>query len=93
MSTTAFPVEQQRPSTIGGEPVSDQLESSTLTYAITMTGCPSISVPCGFTPEGVPVGMQIVGPRLREDRVLRAAAAFERAAPWAHRRPPLAGER
>ncbi len=90
MSTVAFPVEQHRPSTIGGQPVTDQLESSRLTYSISMTGCPSMSIPCGFTPEGLPVGMQVVGPRLHEARVIRAAAAFERAAPWAHLRPPLA---
>ena len=47
--------------------------------AITLTGCPTISVPCGFTPSGLPVGIQIVGPPRREDRVLSAAAIFEAA--------------
>src|SRR5262249_52720159 len=54
----------------------------------TVTGLPAISVPCGFTASGLPVGLQIVGRRHQETMVLRAAAAFEAAAPWAHRIPP-----
>ena len=46
-------------------------------------------VPCGFTPDGLPVGLQIVGRGRHEAAVLRAAAAFERAAPWADRIPPV----
>jgi len=48
-----------------------------------------ISVPCGFTKSGLPVGLQIVGRRRQEAAVLRAAAAFEAAAPWADRIPPV----
>ncbi len=47
------------------------------TYLITNTSCPAISVPCGFTKAGLPVGLQIVGPAHREDLVLQAAAQFE----------------
>ena len=61
-----------------------------LTYAITLTGLPAISVPGGFTKDGLPVGLQIVGRRRQEAAVLAAAAAFERAAPWADRVPPVA---
>ena len=51
---------------------------------------PAASVPCGFSRDGLPIGLQIVG-RQGEDRlVLRAAAAFEEARPWADKRPPLA---
>jgi amidase len=46
-----------------------------LTYVITMTCCPSISIPCGFTSDGLPVGLQIVGPP-RGERSLLSAAAF-----------------
>ncbi len=88
-AATAFRVEQPYSDNVDGLPVS-RLEGSILTYAITMTGLPAISIPCGFSPNGMPVGMQIVGRRHAEATVLRAAAAFERAAPWAHRRPPLA---
>ena len=59
-----------------------------LTYGITLTGLPAISVPCGFTANGLPVGVQIVGRRRGEAPVLQAAAAFEAAAPWAGRVPP-----
>ncbi len=45
---------------------------------LTVTNCPVISVPCGFTKSGLPVGLQIMGPNAREDRVLQAAYAFER---------------
>ena len=50
---------------------------------------PAASVPCGFTADGLPVGLQIVGPRFDDLSVLQAAAAFERARPWAGARPPL----
>jgi aspartyl-tRNA(Asn)/glutamyl-tRNA(Gln) amidotransferase subunit A len=60
------------------------------TYPINMTGYPSATVPCGWTAAGLPVGLQIIGPRFADALVLRAAAAFEEVAPWAVRRPPLA---
>ena len=53
------------------------------------TGQPSISVPCGFTGEGLPVGLMICGGRFRDARVLRYAHAFERATPWHTRHPAL----
>jgi len=54
-----------------------------------MSGNPAISIPCGWNDEGLPVGLQIVGPWLKERDVLQAAAAFESAKPWADRVPPL----
>ena len=54
-----------------------------------LTGQPAISIPCGFTKAGLPIGMQIVGPRFGDRRVLRAAAAFESARSYVSRRPPL----
>ncbi|MFL6691930.1 MAG: amidase [Ramlibacter sp.] len=51
-------------------------------YPFDLTKQPAISVPCGFTQAGLPVGLQIVGPFLRDDLVLRAAKAFETARPW-----------
>jgi Asp-tRNA(Asn)/Glu-tRNA(Gln) amidotransferase A subunit family amidase len=60
-----------------------------MTYAMTMMGLPAISVPCGWTENGLPVGLQIVGRRYGETALLQAAAAYESAAPWKDRRPPL----
>jgi aspartyl-tRNA(Asn)/glutamyl-tRNA(Gln) amidotransferase subunit A len=48
-------------------------------------------VPCGFTRDGLPVGLQIVGRRRQEAAVLAAAAAFEQTAPWGDRIPPTVG--
>lgn len=54
-----------------------------------LTGQPAISVPAGWTDDGLPVGLQIIGRHLDDATVLRAAAAFEEARPWAHRWPTL----
>jgi aspartyl-tRNA(Asn)/glutamyl-tRNA(Gln) amidotransferase subunit A len=59
------------------------------TFPLSLIGYPAASVPCGWTREGLPVGLQITAPRLADALVLRAAAAFEALAPWAHLRPPL----
>ena len=60
------------------------------TYPFNLTGQPAASVPAGFTAAGLPVGLQMVAGINREVDILRAAAAYEEAAPWADRRPPLA---
>ena len=56
---------------------------------ITVTGLPAISVPAGFTPEGWPVGLQIVGRHQSELSVLQLAHAFEGATGFGKRRPPV----
>ena len=58
-------------------------------YPFNITGQPAASVPCGWTDEGLPVGLQIVGRRFDDVTVLRAAAAFEQASPWGGRHPPV----
>ena len=83
-----FPVELPYPTEINGKPLDNYTQWFFLTYGITVTGLPAISVPCGFTQGGLPVGLQIVGRRHQETMVLRAAAAFEAAAPWADKIPP-----
>ena len=87
-----FPVDEPYPSEINGKPLDHYTQWFNLTYAITLTGLPAISIPCGFTRSGLPVGLQIVGRRRQEAAVLRAAAAFEAAAPWADHIPPLVTE-
>jgi len=59
------------------------------TYPFNLTGQPAATVPCGFTADGLPVGLQIVGGRLQDSLVLRAAAAFEAMAPWVGKRPTI----
>ncbi len=82
-----FPVEQPYPTEIAGHRMENYTQWLSLTYAITVTGLPVISLPVGFTAAGLPVGLQIVGRRRREADVLRAAAALERELAL-DRRPP-----
>ncbi len=88
VAVAPFPVEQPYPTEINGRPLDNYTQWFFLTYGITVTGLPVISVPCGFTKSGLPVGLQVVGRRRQEAMVLRAAAAFEAAAPWADTIPP-----
>jgi Asp-tRNA(Asn)/Glu-tRNA(Gln) amidotransferase A subunit family amidase len=60
-----------------------------LMFPFNLTGWPAASVPCGFTSEGLPVGLQIVAPWHDDGRCLAASAAFEAIQPWAGTRPPL----
>jgi amidase len=89
MAVPAFPVEHPHVMEINGQPVGKAMQRSYLTYAWSVLGLPAISIPCGFTASGLPVGLQIVGKRRGEAAVLRAAAAFEAAEPWAHHLPPV----
>jgi aspartyl-tRNA(Asn)/glutamyl-tRNA(Gln) amidotransferase subunit A len=54
-----------------------------------ITGFPAISVPCGFSSEGMPIGLQLAGRPFDEETVLRAAHAYEQATEWHGRRPPI----
>jgi aspartyl-tRNA(Asn)/glutamyl-tRNA(Gln) amidotransferase subunit A len=59
------------------------------TIPFNVTGLPTISVCCGFSSAGLPIGMQISAPSFMEGRVLQVAHAYERAAEWYKRKPPL----
>jgi len=87
-ATPPFPIEHAHAVEINGRPVGRILQRSYLTYAFSVLGLPAISIPCGFTSRGLPVGLQIIGRRRGEAAVLRAAAAFEAAQPWAAHVPP-----
>ena len=54
-----------------------------------LTGLPASAVPTGFDADGLPVGMQVMGPRWADARVLAVAAAYERLSPWAEYWPAL----
>lgn len=64
-----------------GGPFRDWPEWTPFSYPFNMTQQPACSVPCGLTSAGLPVGLHIVGPKFRDDLLLRAAAAYEAAAP------------
>jgi aspartyl-tRNA(Asn)/glutamyl-tRNA(Gln) amidotransferase subunit A len=83
-----FPVGTDWPREIAGEKV-HPLNYLAFTYPFNLTGQPAASVPCGWTADGLPIGLQIVGRRFEDATVLRAAAAFEKARPWAERWPDL----
>jgi aspartyl-tRNA(Asn)/glutamyl-tRNA(Gln) amidotransferase subunit A len=83
-----FDVGLEGPTHIAGQPVHRQAWI-VLTPLFNLTGQPAATIPCGFTKDGLPVGLQIVGRRFDEATVLRASAAFEAARPWAQQRPPI----
>jgi len=85
-----FPVDTEYPTEIAGVKLGNYLDWMKSCYYVTITSHPAISVPAGFTPEGLPVGLQIVG-RYRDDfGVLQFAHAFEQATTFWTRRPALA---
>jgi aspartyl-tRNA(Asn)/glutamyl-tRNA(Gln) amidotransferase subunit A len=88
MAVPAFPI-GQRPSVIGGKTVEPFWGYLPFTFPINMTGQTASSIPCGFSGDGMPIGLHIVGPRRAEARVLQASAAFEEAHPWNGKRPPV----
>ncbi len=90
VSVTAFPVHRLQPAHWPEHPW-DWLSWAEFSYPFNMSGLPAASVPCGFTEDGLPVGLQLVGKRGDDKAVLRAAATFERARPWQARRPDLDG--
>ncbi len=75
---------------INGQPLPTYIDWMRSCSDITVTGLPAISVPAGFTPEGLPVGIQIVGRHQSELPVLQLAYAFEQATGFGRRRPPVA---
>jgi aspartyl-tRNA(Asn)/glutamyl-tRNA(Gln) amidotransferase subunit A len=58
-----------------------------------LAGIGGISIPCGFSSEGLPIGLQLQAPPFEEERLLRAAAMYQRATDWHARTPPLVSGR
>jgi aspartyl-tRNA(Asn)/glutamyl-tRNA(Gln) amidotransferase subunit A len=89
MQLTAFPVGRQTPEQIEGQPVDPFFDDwCTICLPANLAGLPATVVPAGFS-HGLPVGLQVVGPRWSDALTLQVAAAFERATPWASARPDL----
>ncbi|MYD51974.1 MAG: amidase, partial [Dehalococcoidia bacterium] len=59
------------------------------TMPINMIGSTAASIPCGFSSDGLPVGLHIIGDHGAESTVFAASAAFEKARPWIQHRPPV----
>jgi amidase len=84
-----FPVELEYPTEIGGVPQENYLEWMRSCTLFSATGCPALSVPGGFTDDGLPVGLQIIGAPRADRQVLEAGHAFEQATQFWQRRPAL----
>ena len=77
-----------------GEKSSDPLAmylSDIYTISCNLAGISGISIPCGFTDNGLPIGLQLQGPQFAESKLLRAARMHEKATDWHNRRPALVG--
>ena len=88
MAVTAFPVGEP-PGEIDGREVRPFWGFNPFNYPVNMAGNPAASVPCGFSSDGLPIGLHIVGRPRDEATVIAASAAFEEARPWGQRRPPV----
>jgi amidase len=85
-----FPVEVRWVKEIHGVAMSTYIDWMATCYCITLTSLPAMSVPAGFTPSGLPIGLQIVGRHHGDFELLQLAHAFEQATGFGRQRPPLA---
>ncbi|MEI9998030.1 MAG: Asp-tRNA(Asn)/Glu-tRNA(Gln) amidotransferase subunit GatA [Verrucomicrobiota bacterium] len=75
-----------------GERVADPLQmylADIFTIAVNLAGICGVSIPCGFTSNKLPIGLQIIGPKWGEEIMLRVAHAYEQATPWHKEKPPV----
>ena len=82
-----FDVEEEYPTSVAGVTMQTYIDWMESCWHISLTGSPAISVPCGFTDEGLPIGVQIVGRPWEEERVLAISQCVEQAGGW--KEPPL----
>ncbi len=85
--TEAFAANGPPPKIIGGREIADVMQALTFTYPFNFSGHPAATVRAGFGANGLPAGLQIVAERYRDDLVMKAAYAYERARPWNHAWP------
>jgi amidase len=84
-----FPTEWEYPTRVAGREMSDYIDWMASCWRITVTGCPTLSLPAGFDVDGLPVGIQLVAAHGADVDLLRAAKAIETATGLTTRRPPL----
>ncbi|MGA4839833.1 amidase family protein [Streptomyces sp. G45] len=84
-----FDVDLEYPTVVDGQRQESYIDWMRSCSWLSLLGAPALSVPAGFTADGLPVGLQIVGPPRAERAVLEVGAAFEAATGWGRRRPPL----
>jgi amidase len=84
-----FDVKQRTIEEINGEKMETYIDWMKSCYYISTIGLPAISVPCGFTKDGLPVGVQIVGRHQDDLGVLQLAYAFEQATGFGKQKPPV----
>jgi amidase len=77
MQAKPYPVEKIYVDEIAGRKMKSYIDWITITFAISVTGCPALAIPAGFSKEGLPIGLQIVGPPQSEARLLAAGALLE----------------
>jgi len=82
-----FDVDTEYPTEVDGVAQPDYISWMRSCTLISATGCPAASVPAGFTPDGLPVGLQVIAAPRADAAVLRVAQAFEQATGWTSRRP------
>ncbi len=87
----AFDAATHWPTEIAGTAMDSYHRWMQIVTPITMSGCPALAVPAGFSPVGQPMGLQLVAPLRRELDCLKVANAYDRATRWAERRPPTLG--
>lgn len=84
-----FPVELNYPTTIDGHQMTTYLDWMKSCYLVSVTGCPALSIPGGFTDSGLPVGLQVIAPFGQEHRLFGLAEAIERVFDFGTRRPAV----
>jgi aspartyl-tRNA(Asn)/glutamyl-tRNA(Gln) amidotransferase subunit A len=94
LSRTALAIDHDffAPIEIDGE-VADTVRKSWYPYTLpfNLSGSPAVTMPCGFAADGLPMGLQLIGPHLGDAQLLRAAALYEAARPWAAHKPAVPG--
>ena len=88
-----FPNSQTDVASIDGNVMANIIDYLRITYIVSLVGFPALSIPCGWTKEGFPIGLQIIAAPFREDRLVEFGAMLEQKLDFAHRWPDIAATR